>query len=144
MKLLMTLTTMFAAAVALSAADDSAVAYVPHDKAAPFIMTKGGTMVPGSDFEVQGTHRDKPGNIEVHLKERDVFYVVDGEATVVAGGKLVNPKETRAGQMTGTAIDGGQTYQLTKGDVMTIPAGVPHWFKETKGIGYFVVKVKKP
>jgi mannose-6-phosphate isomerase-like protein (cupin superfamily) len=144
MKILITLTTLFVATVAISAADDSGVAYVPHDKAAPFIMTKGGTMVPGSDFEVQGTHRDKPGGIEVHVKERDVFYVVDGEATVIAGGTLVNPKETRAGQMTGTAIDGGQTYHLTKGDVMTIPAGVPHWFKETNGIGYFVVKVKKP
>jgi mannose-6-phosphate isomerase-like protein (cupin superfamily) len=144
MKILITLTTLFVATVAVSAADDSNVGYVPHDKAAPFIMTKGGTMIPGTDFEVQGTHRDKPGGIEVHVKERDVFYVVDGEATVVAGGTLVNPKETRAGQMTGTAIDGGQTYHLTKGDVMTIPAGVPHWFKETNGIGYFVVKVKKP
>jgi mannose-6-phosphate isomerase-like protein (cupin superfamily) len=144
MKFLTTLSTMLLATVALSAADDSAVAYVPHDKAAPFIMVKGGTMIPGADFEVQGTHRDKPGGIEVHVKERDVFYVVDGEATVVAGGTLVNPKETRAGQMTGTAIDGGTTYHLAKGDVMTIPAGVPHQFTETKGIGYFVVKVKKP
>ena len=108
------------------------------------MMVKGGTMIPGSDFEVQGTHREKPGGIEVHVKERDVFYVVDGEATVIAGGKLVNPKETRAGQMTGTSIEGGETYHLTKGDVMTIPAGVPHWFKETNGVSYFVVKVKKP
>jgi mannose-6-phosphate isomerase-like protein (cupin superfamily) len=44
-------------------------------------------MIPGPDFEVQGTHRDKPGGIEVHVKERDVFYVVDGEATIVAGGR---------------------------------------------------------
>lgn len=108
------------------------------------MMVKGGTMIPGSDFEVQGTHRVKPGNIEVHLKERDVFYVVDGEATVIAGGKLVGGRETKTGQMTGTAIEGGETYHLTKGDVMTIPAGVPHWFKETNGISYFVVKVKKP
>jgi mannose-6-phosphate isomerase-like protein (cupin superfamily) len=144
MKFLITLTTVFVATVAVSAADDSSVGYVQHDKAAQFIMAKGGTMIPGTDFEVQGTHRVKGGNIEVHVKERDVFYVVDGEATVIAGGKLVNPKETRAGQMTGTDIEGGETYHLTKGDVMTIPAGVPHWFKETNGIGYFVVKVKKP
>lgn len=143
MKLQMILGTLLMSVVTLTAGDD-AVAYVPHDKAAPFMMVKGGTMIPGSDFEVQGTHRDKPGGIEVHLKERDVFYVVDGEATVMAGGKLINPKETRAGQMTGTSIDGAETYHLTKGDVMTIPAGVPHWFKETNGISYFVVKVKKP
>lgn len=143
MKLLTILGAVLGSAVVLTAADD-AVAYVPRDKAAPFMMVKGGTMIPGSDFEVQGTHREKPGNIEVHVKERDVFYVVDGEATVVAGGKLVNARETRAGQMTGTSIEGGETYRLSKGDVMTIPAGVPHWFKETSGISYFVVKVKKP
>jgi mannose-6-phosphate isomerase-like protein (cupin superfamily) len=144
MKFLITFSTLLISTGMVALADDSAVAYVAHDKAAPFIMTKGGTMIPGTDFEVQGTHRDKPGNVEVHLKERDVFYVVDGEATVIAGGTLVGPRETRAGQMTGSGIDGGTTYHLTKGDVMTIPAGVPHWFKETNGIGYFVVKVKKP
>ena len=143
MKIAMILGMLLGSVVVVTAADDS-VAYVPRDKATPFMMVKGGTMIPGSDFEVQGTHRDKPGGIEVHVKERDVFYVVDGEATVVAGGKLVNPRETRAGQMTGASIDGGETYHLTKGDVMTIPAGVPHWFKETNGISYFVVKVKKP
>jgi quercetin dioxygenase-like cupin family protein len=144
MKFLTILTMTLAPAVALIAADDGAVAYVPHDKAAPFMMAKSGTMIPGSDFEVQGTHRDKGGNIEVHVKERDVFYVVDGDATFIAGGTLVNPKQTRAGQMTGSAIDGGETYHLTKGDVITIPAGVPHWFKEANGVSYFVVKVKKP
>jgi mannose-6-phosphate isomerase-like protein (cupin superfamily) len=143
MKFLMILSMILAPAVVLKA-DDGAVAYVPHDKAAPFMMAKSGTMIPGSDFEVQGTHRDKPGNIEVHVKERDVFYVVDGEATFVAGGTLLNPRQTRAGQMTGSSIDGGETYHLTKGDVITIPAGVPHWFKETNGVSYFVVKVKKP
>lgn len=143
MKLLPILGTLLVSVVALTAGDDGVV-YVPHDKAAPFIMVKGGTMIPGADFEVQGTHRDKPGGIEVHVKERDVFYVVDGEATVVAGGTLVNPRETRPGQMTGTSIEGGETYHLTKGDVMTIPAGMPHWFKETTGVSYFVVKVKKP
>lgn len=143
MRLLTILGTLLVSVVALTAGDD-AVVYVPHDKAASFIMVKGGTMIPGSDFEVQGTHRDKPGGIEVHVKERDVFYVVDGEATVVAGGTLVNPRETRPGQMTGTSIEGGETYHLTKGDVMTIPAGMPHWFKETTGVSYFVVKVKKP
>ena len=142
MKVPQILAMLLVSAVALTAGD--AVAYVPHEKAEPFMMVKGGTMVPGSDFEIQGTHRDKPGGIEVHVKERDVFYVVDGEATVIAGGTLISPRETRAGQMTGASIEGGETYHLAKGDVITIPAGVPHWFKETKGISYFVVKVKKP
>jgi len=144
MKCLMILTMMLAPTAMLMASSDGEVAYVSHDKAAPFLMTKSGTMVPGSDFEVQGNRREKAGNIEVHEKERDVFYVVDGEATFVAGGMLQNPRQTRPGQTTGSAIDGGETYHLTKGDVITIPAGVPHWFKETNGISYFVVKVKKP
>ena len=83
--------------------------------------------------------------MEVHDKETDTFYVLDGEANVVTGGSMIGGKVTGPGQQRGTEIKGGQTQHLAKGDVMVIPAGIPHWFKEVpKEINYYVVKVIKP
>jgi quercetin dioxygenase-like cupin family protein len=56
------------------------------------------------------------------------------------GGKNTGPSQYR-----GTGIKGGQTHQLKKGDVLVIPAGTPHWFKEApQPVSYYVVKVLKP
>ena len=58
---------------------------------------------------------------------------------------MIGGKNTKAGQWLGTDIQGGESRHLSKGDVIVIPAGVPHWFKEVpKSVSYFVVKVIKP
>ena len=81
----------------------------------------------------------------MHDKETDVIYMVDGEATFVTGGTAVGRKSTKAGQSIGTDIKGGETHKLTKGDVIVVPAGTPHWFKEVpKSVSYYVVKVLRP
>ncbi len=107
-------------------------------------LAKGGTLVTRPDLIVQGSHRDKGGQVEVHDKETDVLYVLDGEATFVYGGKMVGGKVSRPDQWLGTDITGGESHHVVKGDVFVIPAGIPHWFKEVpKSISYFVVKVIK-
>jgi quercetin dioxygenase-like cupin family protein len=94
---------------------------------------------------VQGSHREAAGQVEVHDKETDVLYIVDGEGTFAYGGRMVGGKVTRPGQWLGSDIVGGETHRLVKGDVFVVPAGVPHWFKEVpKSVSYFVVKVLKP
>lgn len=106
---------------------------------------KGGNLVNASDYRVQTNRRVKPGSAEVHEKETDIFYVVDGSATFVTGGSVTDAKTTRPNQILGTGINGGESRRLSKGDVIVIPAGVPHWFKEVDGfINYLVVKVVKP
>ena len=81
----------------------------------------------------------------MHVKETDIFYVVDGAATFVTGGTLVGQKETAANQLRGTGIENGQVHNLKKGDFIVIPAGVPHWFKDVTGsINYLTIKVVKP
>ena len=83
--------------------------------------------------------------VEVHEKETDIFYITEGDATFVTGGTMVGGKLSRPGQWLGTDIQGGVTHHLTKGDIITIPAGVPHWFKEVKSpILYYMVKVIRP
>jgi mannose-6-phosphate isomerase-like protein (cupin superfamily) len=122
----------------------SKVVFVDHDKVAG-ALAKGGGLVAASDVLVSGSHRDKPGQVEVHDKEMDVIYVTDGTATFVSGGKIVGAKSSRPDQWLGTDITGGTTQKLVKGDVIVVPAGTPHWFKEVPGpISYYVVKVIKP
>jgi quercetin dioxygenase-like cupin family protein len=58
---------------------------------------------------------------------------------------MIGGKVTKAGQSLGTDIKGGDTRHLSKGDVIVVPAGVPHWFKEVpQSVSYYVVKVLKP
>ena len=139
MKFLIAL-ALLTTAVALNAAS---VTYVDHDKVAA-ALNKTATLVTAPDLLVSGSHRDKAGQVEVHEKETDVIHVIDGEATFVTGGTMIGGKSTKAGQMMGTDIKGGQTHHLTKGDVIVVPAGTPHWFKEVpSSISYYVVKVLK-
>jgi quercetin dioxygenase-like cupin family protein len=136
---------IFVALTALLAADATQpVTYVDHDKAA-VALTKGGALASGTDYKVSGARRDKAGQVEVHEKETDIFYVTDGEATFITGGTMIGGKPTGPGQLLGTDIQGGEVHQLTKGDVIVIPAGTPHWFKEVpRSINYYMVKVVKP
>ncbi len=71
------------------------------------------------------------------------MHVVEGTATVVTGGTLVEPRETAPGELRAKAIDGGTPQQLAAGDVLAIPSGVPHQFVDvTDPFLYFVVKVE--
>jgi len=145
MRFLLPLAALLTLAVMIAAPVGSAgVTYVPHDKVAA-ALGKGGSLVTAPDLLVSGSHRDKAGQVELHEKETDVLYVVDGAATFVTGGKMVGGKTTGPGQLMGSDIEGGQTHHLSKGDVIVIPAMTPHWFKEVpQSISYYVVKVLKP
>jgi len=132
-------------AIALMAADaPSNVTFVDHDKVAA-ALAKGGVLLSAQNLSVRGSHRTGPGEVEVHEKETDVIYVIDGQATFVTGGTMVGGKTTSPGQLLGTDIRNGQSHHLGKGDVIVVPAGTPHWFKEVaQPISYYVVKVNKP
>jgi len=144
MKLLTLILATLATVALLFAAGDAKVTYVDHEKTS-VALAKGGAITQGDDFTVSGARRTGPGQVEVHDKETDILYILDGEATFVTGGTMVGGKMTKAGQCLGTNIQGGETRHLTKGDIITIPAGTPHWFKEVpSSVNYYVVKVLKP
>jgi glc operon protein GlcG len=97
----------------------------------------------GSDYMVHASRREKPGMAEVHTLDTDVIYVLDGTAIFVTGGTVVGGKEVAPNEIRGASIDGGETRQLKKGDVITVAAGTPHWFKEVGApFLYYVVKVR--
>lgn len=127
------------AIVLFAAAGDAKVTYISHDK-----VPKNGTMVRDPSFTIMVVTRTSRGEVEVHDKETDTFHVMEGSATLVTGGTMVGGKVTGPGQQRGKDMTGGETYHLTKGDVIVIPAGIPHWFKEVpQSITYYVVKVIK-
>jgi mannose-6-phosphate isomerase-like protein (cupin superfamily) len=140
MKRILILATLACAVPLLARAQQAKATYVEAAKVAA-----GGTFTTTPDYAVQMLKRTAAGQVEVHTKETDIFYVVDGEATIVTGGTMIGGKETQPNQMRGTSIEGGETFHLKKGDSITIPAGVPHWFKEVpQSIQYFTVKSIKP
>jgi quercetin dioxygenase-like cupin family protein len=67
----------------------------------------------------------------VHDTETDIFYVTEGEATIVTGGTMVGGKADGPESASRNRHQGGETRHLQKGDVMVIPAGIPHWFKRS-------------
>jgi len=140
MKRLIVASTLLLWTTLLNAAEDSKVTYIAADQVA-----KGGSLATAPNLSITVAHRAEPGMVEVHDKETDTFYVLDGSATIVTGGTMVGGSVTGPGQHRGTDIAGGKAQRLAKGDVMVIPAGVPHWFKEVpSSIDYYVVKVIAP
>lgn len=109
------------------------------------LLAEGGALANGPDFTASITRRTVAGQVEIHAKETDIFYILDGAATFVTGGTVIGGRETGPNQMLGTAIQDGQVHRLKKGDFISIPAGVPHWFKDVpQSVTYYVVKVVKP
>ena len=132
----------FAATLFAAHGVPSKVTYVPHDTVNT-TMAKGGQIINENGLIVLAQRRGA-GEVEVHENTNHVFIIVEGEAAFVTGGTLVGAKNTAPGQVRAASVQGGQTYHLTKGDVITIPAKTPHWFKDvpTQTIAYYAVNLE--
>ncbi|MCX6952459.1 MAG: cupin domain-containing protein [Verrucomicrobia bacterium] len=107
-------------------------------------FAKGLPLLLTSQYKVQTGRRIEPGVAEIHDRDTDIFYITEGNATLVLGGTAVEPTTTAAGEIRAKSITGGKPHKLTKGDVVVIPQGVPHQFTEVTGTFlYFVIKVTK-
>jgi len=109
-------------------------------------FSKGAVLFDGSggrNYMVHSSRREGPGMVEVHTKDTDILYVLKGSATIVTGGTMVDGKPIAADEIRGREINGGESRKLVPGDVMIIPNGVPHWFKDVQApFLYYVVKVR--
>jgi len=131
-----------AAAVSLAGCVPAAVHYIGHGKVTE-VMSKGGPIVNDPGLIVLAQRRES-GAVEYHDHTNHVFIMVEGEATLVVGGTMVDSKRTAPDQMRAPSLECGTTYHLSKGDVITIPAKTPHWFKEvpTKTVAYYAVNIE--
>ncbi len=122
--------------------------FVDHEKVSA-TLKKAGPLAEGPNVKVSGGYRTGPyapadyrPDVEVHTHEADLFYVIDGDATLITGGTVVGGKPTAPGQIRGSKVEGGLTHHLAKGDVMWVPAGAPHWFPDIPHpLSYLLVKV---
>ena len=135
------LTVSVITALAVSDASSS-VTYIPADQVSA-AFAKGAVLVNNGNYMVHASRRDTEGQVEVHVKDADIIYMLEGTTTFITGGEVVGGKTTAPDEIRGTTVRGGETRRLTKGDVIIVPKGTPHWFKEVSGpVLYYVVKVR--
>lgn len=105
---------------------------------------KGMPLLEQQNYKIHASHRDQAGMAEVHTSDTDIIYVLEGTATFVTGGTVVDGKNIAPDEIRGASIQGGDKRKLVKGDVIVVPSGVPHQFAEvTSPFNYYVVKVAK-
>jgi len=103
------------------------------------------TLADYGDHRFRYLRRDSDGRPEQHNNIIDVVIVHSGRGTLLVGGQMVNPTgNADTGEYLGTAIEGGQRYQLGAGDVIHIPNGLPHSFLVPQGEHFTYVLVKFP
>jgi glc operon protein GlcG len=106
-------------------------------------FAEGVPLVEQANYKIHASHRDEPGVVEVHTRDTDTIFVQEGAATFVTGGTLLDGETVEPEEIRGYKLRGGTTLRITEGDVIVVPNGVPHWFKEvTNPFDYYVVKVR--
>jgi mannose-6-phosphate isomerase-like protein (cupin superfamily) len=90
------------------------------------------------------SRREADGVVEWHETQADVFFVQSGSATLVVGGNMVGGETVEPHEKRNGTIEGGVRRKLSAGDIIRIPARVPHQIllDGSKGFTYFVIKVK--
>ena len=105
-------------------------------------FVKGRPLIETAAYKIHASRRDAPGQAEAHALDTDIFYILDGAATLVTGGEVTGLKETAPNERRGASITGGASRRLAKGDIVIIPNGVPHQFTEVQApFLYYTVKV---
>ena len=93
-------------------------------------VNKAEDLIGGAGLElrvaVQHEKNTSAASAEVHDASDDVYYVLEGTATLTLGGTLDSPKEVEPGEWRGPKIIGGQKVDIAKGDVVIVPRGTPH------------------
>jgi mannose-6-phosphate isomerase-like protein (cupin superfamily) len=125
----------------------------PADRAADFPLAEIEAIVEEMDAEQRQTVRLLEGgsyNVNIrrirggetalmHPRTIDVWVVREGSGTLVTGGQIVDENGEPVEQR-GAAIRGGEEREIDVGDLIFIPAGVPHGIRETDGITWFNIR----
>ena len=119
-----------------------AVTYIPADQVNA-AFAKGAVLISSGNYMVHASRRDTEGQVEIHTRDADIIYLLEGTTTLITGGEIGDAKSTAPDEIRGTSVRGGDARKLSKGDVIVVPKGTPHWFKDVSGpVLYYVVKVR--
>ena len=132
----------FITATALCTAQQTAGVTLLNSNQVAAAFAKGMPLLENNDFKVHASRREAPGVAEIHTRDTDIIHVLEGSATFVTGGTAVEPKTIAPNEIRGKEIQGGEIRRLHKGDVIVVPNGVAHCFKQVDApLLYYVVKV---
>lgn len=127
---------------ALTASASADAVFFPSQRVREQFAT-GGLLLDERRYKVDAGRREAPGEVEYHETVADIMHVVEGKATVITGGALREPRGVGPGELRAASIDGGTEHRLAEGDVLVVPAGVPHQFVDVSDpFLYFVAKVE--
>lgn len=127
----------------LPATSQTGVSYFPKERVDASFSTGAELYRPDGNYTIITSRRDSPGMVEVHEKDSDLIYVIKGSATFIVGGTLLDGKTVAEDEIRGNQLDGGAPRTLVAGDVIVVPAGTAHWFKEVRApFLYYTVKVR--
>ena len=132
-------------AAAVEAAARNGTAAATHVAAADLAerFATGGLFLDRGAYKLDAGRRSAPGEVEYHERTADIMHVVDGTATVRTGGRMIAPRVVGPGELRAATADGGTDHELGPGDVLVVPAAVPHQFTAVSDpFHYLVVKVE--
>lgn len=149
MNLRISLISICLAAGALTAADSGHV--WKSSELSGFEQKLSGKKVGGqslgrwANYNAGLNHREANGEAELHQHVADFLLIRTGEATIVLGGKVQNPKTTAPGEIRGSGIDGGEKQKVGPGDIIHVPANTPHQFLLDAGkqLTYTAIKIQQ-
>jgi mannose-6-phosphate isomerase-like protein (cupin superfamily) len=102
------------------------------------------TVPTGPGAVVLAARRDRDGEVEVHDRLNDEFVAREGHASVRVGGRVEGNRQTAPNEWRGGQITGGRVYQMSPGDVLWIPAGMPHQVLVPTGKSFSYLAFKYP
>lgn len=150
-----------AAGASAQRAEKESEGRVPSSPIRPFVVTtaqsvddavrklhpdnKVEELIGGEGMELRVAVQHEAGkaaaSAEIHDASDDVYYVLEGSATLTLGGKLESPKEVEPGEWRGPRIEGGQNFDVKKGDLVIVPRGTPH-MRSTVGKDFAMILIK--
>ena len=128
------------AAMSLAAAPGADVTQLDAERVRG-AFAKGMPLLETAAYKIHASRRDAPGQAEVHERDTDILYVLEGTAGFVTGGQVIDAEQVAPGEIRGARIEGGTSRELSPGQVVVVPNGTPHWFQTVPGpFVYYVVK----
>jgi glc operon protein GlcG len=105
-------------------------------------FAQGAPLLENDLYKIHASRRDAAGVAEVHERDTDIIYVLEGSASFVTGGRVADGAEIAPDEIRGPRIEGGTQRTLAPGEIVVVPNGTPHWFESVSGpFVYYVVKV---
>src|SRR5262245_66547224 len=117
----------------VSAADVAAMMAKAKAERKPEQANLAQSMIQLAPYNVSLEYRGAVGPAAVHETEAELFYVIDGSATLITGGKLTADATRNGANLTGKGIEAGTSRKVAKGDFIMVPENTPHWFSAIDG-----------